>query len=92
VRELHLRDALRESRNRTLDKPNPAATQGHSHAPTRSTHRLDRWIEAKTSTAAGTHHQSGPGVQCVVAVPEASRAGRRVRDLTVTAEAASETH
>ena len=35
VRELHLRDALPLRRNRSLDKPNSVATQGHSHVTTR---------------------------------------------------------
>jgi hypothetical protein len=44
---LHLRDALRDGGNRSLEKTDFPSTQGHSHVPTRSHHPAHRWIEAK---------------------------------------------
>jgi hypothetical protein len=46
VAKLHLRDALRDGGNRSLEKTDFPSTQGHSHFTTRSPDQPHRWIEA----------------------------------------------
>jgi hypothetical protein len=48
---LHLRDALRDGPNRSLDKTDSPAAQGHSRSTTRRLHQPARWIRAKTDAS-----------------------------------------